>query len=146
MRKSTIIAAAALALLALGCCKSATGPSAETLEGTWTATRAEYVKVADSNVKVDVVAEGSTVTLQLSASAFTFTANATRVPQTVMTGTWSSSTDTLTLAPTGVSFTNVFEMALNGSTLNLDGGGTTFDFSGTRTFEDASLSMTLAKS
>jgi len=145
MPKTLFVAGAVLAALLAGACKSSTGPSTDSLVGTWDATKAEYVKVSDTGTKVDVVAEGSTVSLVLTASTFTFTVDDARAEQTTLTGTWTKSTDTLTLEPSGVSYTIVFEMTLNGSTLTLDGGGVMFDFTSTGTFEDATLNMVLTK-
>jgi hypothetical protein len=145
MRKTTFCVCAVLVALFLGSCKSPTGPSSETLEGTWHATKAQYVKVADAGVTVDVVAQGSAVSLALATGTYTFTVNDTRVPQSVTTGSWTSSQDTLTLAPSGTTFTTVFDMSLNGSTLTLNGGGVLFDFDSNGTFEEAKLNMMLAK-
>jgi hypothetical protein len=145
MRKTAFCICASLIALLLGSCKSPSGPSSETLAGTWRATKAQYVKVADANVTVDVVAEGSSVSLVLATGTYTFTVNDTRVPQSVTTGSWTSSKDTLTLAPAGTTFTIVFDMSLNGSTLTLNGGGVMFDFNFNETFEDATLNMGLAK-
>jgi hypothetical protein len=146
MRKVAIIAIAVLAILAVGCNKdSVTGPSTETLTGTWKATKAEYVNVANSSIKVDIVSQGSTVTLVLEASTYTFTTSDARVQPSIASGSWSSSKDTLTLKPTGASFTIIFDMALNGSTLTLNGGGVMFDFNADGNFVDATLNMVLAR-
>jgi len=145
MRNNAFVVFTALAVLLLGGCKSSTGPDEESLIGTWQAAKAEYVKAADAGVKVDIVAGGSAVTLELGATTFTFTVNDARVQQAVLTGDWEHSIDTLTLEPSGVSFNMVFDMALNGSTLTLSGGGTMFDFTGTGAFEDAVLNLILTK-
>lgn len=145
MSKTLSVACVVLIAFLWGSCKSSTGPSADELEGTWTATKAEFVLKSNTSTKVDIVNEGSTVTLVLGASTFTLTTNDTRVEEQSLTGTWSKTSDTLTLAPSGQSFTLVFDMALSGSTLTLDGGGVMFDFTSTGTFEDAELNMTLTK-
>jgi hypothetical protein len=145
MRRPVFAVCAVVAVVLAASCKSATGPTTESLTGTWHATKAEYVKASDTSVKVDVVSQGSAVTLQLATSTFTFTVNDARVSESPLTGTWTSSKDTLTLAPSGMSFTIVFDMTLNGSTLTLSGGGVTFDFTSTGTFEDAKLNMVLTK-
>jgi hypothetical protein len=146
MFKAVFAACVVLAALLTGACKSSTGPSADELEGTWTATSAEFVLKSDTSTKVDIVDEGSTVTLVLGSSTFTLTTNDTRPEETSLSGTWSKTTDTLTLAPAGADYTIVFDMALSGSTLTLEGGGVMFDFTSTGTLEDAELNMVLAKS
>ncbi len=145
MPKTLFVACAVLAALLAGACKSSTGPSTDSLVGTWDATKAEFVLKSNTSTKVDIVAEGSTVTLVLTANSFTLTTDDTRTEDASMSGTWSKTTDTLTLEPTGQSFTLVFDMTLNGSTLTLDGGGVMFDFTSTGTYEDAELNMVLVK-
>ena len=49
---------------------SATGGG---LIGTWRATRAEYVSASNSSLRVDTVAQGSSLTLALEASSFALT-------------------------------------------------------------------------
>jgi hypothetical protein len=62
MRAKVVVILVGLVALAAGSCKDSTGPDVESLIGTWRATKAEYVSVADSNTKVDIVAQGSTLT------------------------------------------------------------------------------------
>ena len=62
-RKALILLAAAAVLGAAGC-KSSTGPADESdFVGTWDATKAELVSIADSNTKADIITQGSTFTL-----------------------------------------------------------------------------------
>jgi hypothetical protein len=146
MRKVATVALALLASLAIGCKKnSVTGPSTESLTGTWRATKAEYVNASNSSIKVDIVSQGATVTLVLEATTYTFTASDTRVPTNIGSGSWSSSSDILTLQPAGLPFTIIFEMSLSGDTLTLSGGGVQFDFNGTGNFVDATLNMVLTR-
>ena len=60
---------AAAAVTALAGCGSPGGPTPPEngqVTGTWTASSATYVSVADPNKRVDLVAQGSTVMLVLS--------------------------------------------------------------------------------
>jgi len=131
MRKTALFVLVALAIIgALSCKDSTTGPSPQGLSGTWKATKAEYVSAADSSKKVDIVAQGSTLTLVLETGSFTLTITDPGEAPSVTTGTWTSSSDTLTLAPSGTSFTWMFNMTQSGNNLTLSGGHVQFDFSG----------------
>jgi hypothetical protein len=133
-----------LVALAAGGCKNSTGPDVESLIGTWQATKAEYVSVANSNTKVDIVAQGSTLTLLLSASTYVLTITDPGQNPEVINGSWSKSIDTLTLTPSGGSSDSVFDMSLSSDTLTLTGGGAWFDFT-PGNFEDATLNLILER-
>jgi hypothetical protein len=122
---------------------SPTAPTPQTLEGTWRATKAQFVSKSSSSRQVDIVAQGSTVTMVFSGSNYTFTQTETGKPQQVQTGTWSASTDVMTLRPTGVTWSIEFDMTFSGNNLTLNGGSVQFDFTGT--FEEARLYMTLVR-
>ncbi len=127
--------------------KSPTAATAQaTLTGTWRATRAEYVSRANSSVRVEVIAKGTTMVLALnSGGTYTLTITDPGQSPEVSTGTWTSSQDLLTMRPTGMSWNIEFEMALNGSTLTLNGGGMTYDVNGDNIDEETTLNMTLTK-
>ncbi len=126
-------------------CKSPTGPDSASLVGTWNATKAEFVKAADTNTKVDIVTQGSTVSLVMSSSTFTLTITDPGESPVVSTGTWSSSTDVLTLTwSSGYVGEAQFDMALVGSTLTLEGGHLPHEFTPGNP-EEAILNLTLAK-
>jgi hypothetical protein len=74
----------------------------QTAEESWRATRAQFVSLANSSRQVDIVAQGSTVTMVFAGSNYTFTQTESGKPQQVQTGTWSASIDVMTLRPTGV--------------------------------------------
>ena len=120
-------------------------PSPQTLEGTWRATKAEYVSVANSSKRVDVVAQGTTVTLVLAGSSYTFTQTDTGKAPQVQTGTWSASTDIITLRPTGVTWSLQFDMTYSGNNLTLNGASVEFDFAANGVNEQAKLNMTLVR-
>ena len=146
MRKAVLIILAALVILVFGSCKdSSTGPSPQGLTGTWQATKAEYVSVANPSTKVDIVAQGSTVTLVLDTSTFTLTITDPGKAPKVTTGTWTSTTDTMTLEPSGMSGGWTFDMTLSGNTLTLSGANVLFDFGGTGTVQDAKLNLVLTR-
>jgi hypothetical protein len=120
-------------------------PTAQTLEGTWRATRAEYVSVANSSKRADVVAQGTTVTMVFAGSNYTFTqTDPGKAPQ-VQTGTWSASVDMMTLRPTGVSWSLQFDMTFSGNNLTLNGASVEFDFAANGVVEQAKLNLTLVR-
>ncbi len=125
---------------------SPTAPSSPTLAGTWKATRAEFVSAGNSNLRVEVVAKGTTMVLTLDAGG-SYTQKITDAGQAgqTTTGTWAASSDVLTLKPTGMSFQIQFDMALSGNNLTLNGGHVTFDVNGDGSEEEALLYMTLAR-
>ena len=137
----------AAAILAPACDKNGSSPSAptaQTLEGTWRATKAEFVSVASSSRRIDVVASGATVTLAFAGNGYTFTlAQAGQTP-IVQTGSWSASSDVMTLTRTGMSGNQQFDMNFSGNNLTLNGANALFDFN-TGVYEEAKLSMTLVR-
>jgi hypothetical protein len=122
------------ALLAAAACggssgaSSTTGPSSQTLAGTWKATKAEFVSTTNANQRVEIVSLGTTVMLTLDASG-TYTQKITDPGQAgqTTTGTWTASQDTLTLKPAGMTWNIQFDMKLSASLLSLSGGHVAFD-------------------
>lgn len=129
LRKALILLAATAVLGAAGC-KSNTGPTDESdFIGTWNATKAEYVSIADSNTKADIVAQGSTLTLVFASGTFVLTITDQGQSPEIFNGTWSASTDVMTLTWTsGMSGQSQFDWSLNGDELTLTGGHMPFDF------------------
>ena len=149
MRYRTWLVAPALAALsagALACGGSSTGPAPAELVGAWTATKVEYVSVAVPTQNVDLVAQGSTVTLEiLDNHTYVFTVATPSLPDDVSTGTWSASSDIFTVTVTGMSGEQQFQMSLVGSTLTLSGADVDYDVNDDGTDEPAKLSMVLTK-
>jgi hypothetical protein len=146
MRRIALIAFAGLVVLAAACRKdTVTSPNAQGLTGTWQATKAEYVRADDLSLTYDVVAHGGTVTLTLTSTDFTLTVTQSGASPQVTPGTWTSTTDLMTLTPSGVSFTWVFEMSQSGNNLTLTGAHVEFDFNGDGTNEQARLNLTLVR-
>ncbi len=136
-----------VALFAVCCgAKSPTAPSPQTLAGTWKAARAEFVSASNSNLRVEVVSQGTTMTLTLDPAG-TYTQRITDAGQAGQTtsGTWNASSDVLTLHPTGMTFEIQFDMTLNGNNLTLNGGHVQFDINRDGNEEEAILNMTLAR-
>ena len=137
----------AAAILAPACDKNGSSPSAptaQTLEGTWRATKAEFVSVASSSKRIDVVASGATVTLAFAGNGYTFTLAQPGQAPVVQTGSWSASSDVMTLMRTGMSGNQQFDMTFSGNSLTLNGANALFDFN-TGVFEEAKLYMTLVR-
>ena len=119
-------------------------PTPQTLEGTWRATRAEFVSNANSSRRVEIISQGATLTLAFSGTNYTLTMTEPGQPPDVQTGTWSASTDIMTLKPSGVTWNIQFDMTFSGNNLTLNGGGVQFDFN-SGVFEEAKLNMTLVR-
>ena len=137
----------AAAILAPACDKDGSSPSAptaQTLEGTWRATKAEFVSVAVSSRRIDVVAQGATVTLAFSGNNYTFTLAQPGQAPVVQTGTWSASSDVMTLVRAGASGNQQFDLNFSGNNLTLNGANALFDFN-TGVFEEAKLYLTLVR-
>ena len=140
--------AAALAVGAAVACGGSSGPSPQTLAGTWGATKAELVKASSASTKVDIVAKGGSVLLVLRDNkSFNLTFSEPGEPVQDMSGVWSSSTDVLTLAYTSGPFSGEmqFDMSLSGSTLSLLGADTGYDFDDDGVDEPAKVNLTMVK-
>jgi hypothetical protein len=121
------------------------GPAPAGLVGTWRATKAEFVSADDPNTKVDVVAKGTRVTLELQASTFTLTEADPDIAARETTGTWTASSDLLTMTPSGMPFSWVFQLASSGDDLSLTGGSVEFDFNLDGANEQAKLNLALVR-
>lgn len=117
-----------------------------TLVGTWRATRAEFVSVASPGVRAEIVSLGATLVISLDAAGgYTRTITDPGQRPDVQTGTWSATSDVLTLRPSGVTFTIEFDFTLNGSTLSVSGGHVEFDFNGDEVPDEAVLSASFGR-
>ena len=141
-----IVLVASFAVAACGGGSNPNAPSAQTLAGTWKATRAEFANASNSSQRVEIVALGTTLTLTLDAGG-TYSQKITDPGQAGQTtsGTWSASKDVLTLKPTGVTGNTQFDMTLSGSTLTLNGGHVLFDVNLDGRDEEAILNLTLTR-
>jgi phosphoheptose isomerase len=125
---------------------SSTSPTevAAGVTGTWRATRAEYVNVADPTQRVDAISHGTTMTLAFGADGtFTLTTVDPGQKADVVTGTWTSSHDVLTMVPAGEAEDSQFDVALDGNNLSLYGGHVEYDFGNDGHVEEAILNMDL---
>ena len=124
---------------------STTGPS-PTLAGTWNATRAEFVSASNSSLRMEVVALGTAIVVTLTtAGTYTIRTTAPGTAPETETGTWTASTDVLTLRATGQTGESQFSMTLSGNTLVLSGGHRLFDINNDNVDEETILSMTLSR-
>jgi len=143
---------ALVAALLISSCGDTTAPPPESLVGTWNATSVELVSVANSAVRVDLVADlGASVMLVL-AEDNDFTLTVTYLGEepggpwgtsSEVTGTWSS-TDILTLQTSPTSQWQ-FEIELDGDALTLTEADTSFDFDEDGMQEDAKLGLDLTR-
>ncbi len=145
MGQKTLVFLAGVILLIAAGCKSSTGPKVESFVGTWHATKAEYVSIANPSTKVDIITRGSTFTVVFSSSTFVLTVTDPGQNPDVFTGTWSASIDTLTLTWTsGMSGESQFDFSLDGNDLTLTGGHMPFEFT-VGSPEEALLNLILVR-
>jgi hypothetical protein len=147
-----LVALVAGALLSAACggsnggSGSPTGPGGPTLAGTWKATRAEFVGVSNPSQRVEIISLGVSVTLVLnSGGTFTLTIGGPGLPPEVTSGAWTSSSDTLRMTPSGMSWSWEFDMNLSGTTLTLTNATFEFDVNGDDRDDQTKLSMTLTR-
>lgn len=148
MKLHRFLSLAALALIAGACDDDGTGPSPASLAGTWQATKVEYVEVANTANKVDIVPLGGTATLTLTeAGAFTAVSTFPGEAPFNAAGTWSVSSDVFTLNFTsGMSGTQQFDYSFSGNTLTLNGADSGYDFDDDDQDEPAKLNLVLVRS
>jgi hypothetical protein len=119
------------------------------LEGTWSATLAEFVSVANPSVKFDLIAKGATVRLVLTAGkTFTLTITPQGEPVLEAAGTWSNpEADQLTLSFTSGAMQGGmnFELSMSGDTLTLSGADYMFDVDDNGTDEPVKFNVTMAR-
>ncbi len=146
MKNAVAVLMAVAVILGAAGCQSSTGPEdTESFVGTWNATKAEYTSAANPGTKVDIVAGGSTAVLVFGSAAFTLTITDPGESPVVAGGTWSASTDVLTLTWTsGNSGESQFDYTLSGDNLTLEGGHMQYDFT-PGSPEEALLDLTLHK-
>jgi hypothetical protein len=141
-----VLIAALLAVVAACGNDDGSGPSTGELSGVWRATKVELVSVANSSVKVDLVSMGAVYTLTLGTSGtFTLAGTMPGEPADTRTGTWSASSDVLTLNFAGGSGNWQFDMELSGTTLTLSGANGSYDFNDDDQDEEAKINLVLTR-
>ena len=145
MKNIAMVFVLSVAVLAAAGCKSTTTPEVESFVGTWAATKAEYESVANPGTKVDIITQGSTLTLVFTSNTCILTITDPGEAPFVANATWSASTDVLTFTWTsGLNGESQFDYLLDVDELRLDGGHMPFDFTAGSP-EEAILSLILAK-
>lgn len=138
------ILALAVVVAGLGCGDDGGAPA--DLTGTWNATSLVFTSTTNPAQQEDLIALGATFTIVLRADGtYTSTLAPPGGAPDVATGTWSASTDVLTIQETGDPFTVQFDFSLSGSTLTLTGGGVDYDFDGDGTDDPATLDVVLVR-
>ncbi|HSB55680.1 MAG TPA: hypothetical protein VLD58_15070 [Gemmatimonadales bacterium] len=146
--KASLRLALALGVAVAACGGGATAPSPTSFAGSWRATKVEYVSIANPATKIDVIAQGATLTVQLNAGgSYSSVMTIPGEPQENTTGTWSASSDIFTMHWLEGAIPNEmqFDYALGSSTLTLTGADTDFDFAGTGQSQAAKLNVTLVR-
>jgi hypothetical protein len=146
LRNSALVFfAVVVVLLSATGCRRVTAPEEDTLYGTYDATKAEFVSVANPSTKEDVAAQGWSVVLVLSANSLSLTFTPTSDPSYVATGTWSISIDVMTVNWTSVfSGESEFEYWITSDQLILTGGHVPYEFA-VGNPEEAILNLILTK-
>lgn len=147
MRTRWAVGLLVLAALGAGCSDDGgTGPSQESLAGTWRATKLEYVSVANPANRVEAIGLGMTFTIVLQGNGtFAVTMTHPGEPNESFTGTWSVSHDVFTMRETGEPFDMQFDFVLSGSTLTLTGADVDFDINGDDVEEPCKVNVTLVR-
>jgi hypothetical protein len=143
----TVSLSVGLALVACGDGDNGPGPS-QPMVGFWQATKLEFVSVATPTVKIDAVALGGSLSIQLNASGTcTWTSAFPGEPAESFTGTWEGSLDVLTMRWSEGGYTQEyqFDWTISGSTLTLVGADASFDFNDDGTEEPAKLNVILVR-
>jgi hypothetical protein len=140
-----VLAIAVLGAAALGCGDDEE-PSLESISGIWDIAKFEYVNVANSSERVDLVALGLTGTVNLNDNGqYVATTEEPGFPPETVTGTWSYSADTFTLQETGSSGDATFDLNVGNDVLTLTGANADFDFDDDGTTEPAKWNITLER-
>ncbi len=119
-----------LLLVTLGSCgDETTAPKPAELAGTWTATKAEYVSVANTSTRIDIVAGGGAATLVLTADGrYEYVEIPKEQSPDTTRGGWSASADVMTFTVDGMPWATQFDLYFSGNTLRLTGGHSEYDF------------------
>lgn len=139
-------AVAVLATLGCGDKGGSTGPSGN-LQGTWTATKWEYVNQANTSQKVTAGSLGATVTLAIAASTYTITYTIPGLGTQTVSGTYTTSGNTFIITENGSSDPEhvTFSFSNGNNTLTMTDTETNYDFDSDGTDEPATLNMVLTR-
>ena len=146
MRHTTIaMAGLVLAMAGAGCGGGGDkieAPSTQTFARTWHLTKCEYVNVANTSQKVDLIASGWVIDLIVSDN-MTYLFSATPPGGTVHTsgGTWSVSGSMVNFTPDGSSYSWQFTAQVTETTMTLSGADAEYDFNNDGTPDAAIWSM-----
>ena len=130
----------AMLMLTLVACGGAGGTPPD-LTGTWNATKYEFASTS-TTARADLVAQGVSATVTFRADkTYEVVVKSPGQPDEIMAGTFSVSSDVLTLRQTGRSGDQQFQYTLAGNTLTLSGADADFDFDANGTTEAAKLNV-----
>ena len=125
-----------------------TAPVNNDLVDTWAATAIQLVSVANPGTSVELIALGANGRLVLQANGdFGLSIGIPGEPTEFGNGTWSSTTDVLTLnfGMGDIAGTWQFDVQLSGNTLQLTGADAEYDFDDNGTEDPATLNLTLVR-
>lgn len=142
----TRIFAIALMGAAAVACGGDDKPSSESVSGTWSIAKFEYVNAANSSERVDLIASGYSGTVTLNDNGqYVATITEPGFEPVSTTGTWSYTVDTFTLQETGSSGNSQFDMDVGNDVLTLTGANSEYDFDGDDVPEPAVWNITLER-
>jgi hypothetical protein len=147
MNHRTYLTLAAIGVVSAACGGGASSPSTQSFAGTWSASKYELVSTSSPTTALNLAAQGASATLALHAdNTFRTTLTLPGQPDEVGTGTWSASSDVLTLRQ-DAPFQSTFEFnyVLSGNKLALTGADSEWDFNGDGAPEPAKLNVEAVK-
>jgi len=117
--------------MAIACGGDGTGPSSQSIVGTWTATRIEIMSAANASIKEEFVSQGFTLTIAFSAgNTFAATSKWPGESTEGFNGIYAETNSNLTITQTfpPPTLTLSFARSLSGNTLTLSGADVTYNF------------------
>ncbi len=116
------------------------------ITGTWNATLVQYTSTADPSKSVDLIADGGTLSIVITAGMnYTLTVSFPGEPVEAEQGTVSLADDVVTIDPAGPDVQFDFDFALSGDTMTLTSDDEEFDFDGDDIDEPAMLLVVLPR-
>jgi hypothetical protein len=130
-----------------------TAPRKSQLVGIWDATKVEYVNLANSNEKVEIISTGGSGILDLNSDGtFQLIITPYGFDASTLTGTWqlTGASDTkmvFTYPADAAQASTTFNMILDGASLSLTGGelDAGWDFTGDGTLDPVTLNLAFVR-
>ena len=146
MKLRHLITSALALILMSACTDGLVDVNVDEIVGTWNATSMVFTSDADSEVSVDLIAEGATLSVVLSAEGtYSLLIQEPGFEPEDEGGTYSVDGAILTLDPNEFEEDDSFETVLNGNSLTLTSSDDEFDFNDDEIEEAASLEVRMSR-